>query len=73
VDNADYDEDDGRVNINIHQWSNQLPEILALSFEYEKAVSKDQTAGDAATTTTECSPSVKYSDAKILNLTVSNL
>jgi hypothetical protein len=44
------------VNINIHQWSNQLPEILAPSFEDEKAVSKDQNAGDAATTSEYACP-----------------
>jgi len=54
MNDADHNEDDGRVNINIHQWSNQLPEILAPSFEYEKAVSKEQIARDSATTTAEC-------------------
>jgi len=53
MNDADHDEDDGRVNINIHQWSNQLPEILAPSFEYKKAVLKEQIARDDATTT-EC-------------------
>jgi hypothetical protein len=51
--NVDDDGDDGRVNINIQQWSDQLPELLAPSIEYEKAVSKDQNAGDVAITS-EC-------------------
>lgn len=50
---ADYKEDNGRVNINIHQWSNQLPEILAPSFKYQKSVSEEHTARDPAATT-EC-------------------
>lgn len=37
------------MNINIHQWSNQLPEILAPSFEDEKVAPKDQNVEDEAT------------------------
>ncbi len=30
------------MNINIHQWSNQLPDILAPAFEHEKEASEPQ-------------------------------
>ncbi len=56
MNDADNAEDDGRVNINIHQWSNQLPNILAPSFEYKKVVPKDQIARHDSNTTERVCP-----------------